>query len=93
MNAVRVQIHPQYMFDETSSKPIYDFWYAFHPLKLPTIQDVVRDIQENYLKSQLNASSTTSTDTTNESLTIHLDNCQLLPFSSSQILRDNDRLM
>ncbi|CAF1413679.1 unnamed protein product [Adineta ricciae] len=79
MNAIRVQIHLKYFSDENSSKQFHNFWYAFEPKKLLTIKDVLEDIHGNYLKDQ-------------QELIVQLDDCQLLPFTSSQILRDNDQL-
>ncbi len=79
MNAIRVQIYLKYFFDDNSSKQFHNFWYAFQPSKLLTIKDILEDIQLNYLKDQ-------------ETFVLHLDDCQLLPFTSSQVLRDNDRL-
>jgi len=84
MNAIRVQIHLKYFFDDNSSKQFHNFWYAFQPSKLLTVKDILEDIQLNYLKDQ---------DKNNEQVfVLHLDDCQLLPFTSSQVLRDNDRL-
>ncbi|CAF1622689.1 unnamed protein product [Adineta ricciae] len=79
MNAIRVQIDLKYFSDENSSKQFHNFWYAFESKKLLTIKDVLEDIHGNYLKDQ-------------QELIVQLDDCQLLPFTSSQILRDNDRL-
>ncbi|CAF1415212.1 unnamed protein product [Adineta steineri] len=85
MNAIRVQIHLKYFCDENSSKQFHNFWYAFEPSKLLTVKDILEDIQLNYLKDQEKCDERT--------FIIHLDECQLLPFTSSQILRDNDRLI
>ena len=90
MKAVRVQIHLKYFFDDNSSPEIYNFWYAFESSKLLTIKDILEDIRLNYLKNQI---SLLTEDNDERSLIVHLDDCQLLPFTSSQILRDNDRLM
>jgi hypothetical protein len=86
MNSIRVQIYFKYLFDENSSNKIYNFWYAFQPSKLLTINDILEDIQLNYIKNQISVND-------ERGFIIHLDDCQLLPFTSSQILRDNDRLM
>jgi len=84
MNAIRVQIHLKYFFDDNSSKQFHNFWYAFQPSKLLTVKDILEDIQFNYLKDQDNNDQ--------HAFVLHLDDCQLLPFTSSQVLRDNDRL-
>jgi len=91
MNSIRVQIHLKYFFDDHSSKQFHNFWYAFQPSKLLTIKDILQDIQLNYLKNQI--SLLIEENDEQQSFIIHLDDCQLLPFTSSQILRDNDRLM
>ena len=90
MNAIRVQIHLKYFFDDNSSIKFHNFWYAFQPSKLSTIKDIIEDIRLNYIQNQL---SRFTEDNDARSLIIHLDDCQLLPFTSSQILRDNDRLI
>ncbi len=84
MNAISVQIHLKYFFDDNSSKQFHNFWYAFQPSKLLTVKDILVDIQLNYLKDQDNNDE--------QAFVLHLDDCQLLPFTSSQVLRDNDRL-
>jgi len=84
MNAIRVQIHLKYFFDDNSSKQFHNFWYAFQPSKLLTVKDILEDIQLNYLKDQDNNDE--------QAFVLHLDDCQLLPFTSSQVLRDNDRI-
>jgi hypothetical protein len=84
MNAIRVQIHLKYFFDDNSSKQFHNFWYAFQPSKLLTVKDILEDIQLNYLKDQDNNDQ--------QAFVLHLDDCQLLPFTSSQVLRDNDQL-
>ena len=89
MNAIRVQIHLKDFFDENSSKELHNFWYAFQPSKLMTIKDVLEDIRVNYLKTQL---SLLTEDNDERSLILHLEDGQLLPFTPSQVLRDNDRL-
>jgi hypothetical protein len=90
MNSIRVQIHLKYFFDDNSSKQFHNFWYAFEPSKLLTIKDILEDIRLNYLKDQI---SLLIEENDERLFIIHLDDCQLLPFTSSQILRDNDRLM
>jgi hypothetical protein len=90
MNAIRVQIHLKYFFDENSSKQFYNFWYAFEPSNLLTIKDILEDIRLNYLQNQISLSTEENDE---RSWIVHLNDCQLLPFTSSQILRDNDRLM
>jgi hypothetical protein len=90
MNAIRVQIYLKYFFDDNSSKQFHNFWYAFEPSKLLTIKDILEDIQLNYLKNQI---SLLTEENNEQSLILHLNDCQLLPFTSSQVLRDNDRLM
>jgi hypothetical protein len=90
MNAVRVQIYLKYFFDDNSSKQLYNFWYAFQPSIFLTIKDILEDIRVNYLKNQI---SLLAEEINDQSLILHLDDCQLLPFTSSQVLRDNDRLM
>ncbi len=85
MNSIRVQIHLKYLVDENSSNKFYNFWYAFQPSKLLTINDIIEDIRLNYFKDQISLND-------EGGFIIHLDDCQLLPFTSSQILRDNDRL-
>jgi hypothetical protein len=90
MNAIRVQIYLKYFFDDNSSKQLHNFWYSFQPSKLLTIKDILEDIRLNYLKNQI---LLLTEDNDERSLIIHLDDCQLLPFTSSQVLRDNDRLM
>ncbi|CAF2724945.1 unnamed protein product [Rotaria sp. Silwood2] len=89
MNAIRVQIHLQYVSDDNSSKKYHNFWYAFEPSKLLSIKDIIEDIQLNYLKNQISLSIEEKDEQT---FILNLDDCQLLPFSSSQILRDNDQL-
>lgn len=89
INAVRVQIHLKEFFDENSSKEMYNFWYAFQPTKLTTIKDLLEDIRINYLQNQL---SLFTEDNDQRSFMLHLEDGQLLPFTSSEILRDNDRL-
>jgi hypothetical protein len=84
MNAIRVQIHLKYFFDDNSSKQFHNFWYAFQPSKLLTVKDILEDIQLNYLKDQ--------DKNDQQAFVLHLDDCQLLPFTSSQVLRDNDQL-
>lgn len=92
MNAIRIQIHLEHMFEENVPNEFYSFWYAFHPSKIRTIQDLLKDLYTNYLKPQLSVVIEKIDQTDEHSFIIQLDNCQLLPFSSSQILRDNDRL-
>ena len=89
MNAIRIQIYLKYIFDENSSKQFHNFWYAFEPSKLLTINDILEDIRLNYLQNQISLLIENSDERT---FIFHLDDCQLLPFTSSQILRDNDRL-
>jgi len=89
MNIIRVQIHLKYFFDDNSSKQFHNFWYAFEPSKLLTIKDILEDIRLNYLKDQI---SLLIEENDERLFIIHLDDCQLLPFTSSQVLRDNDRL-
>jgi hypothetical protein len=84
MNAIRVQIDLKYFFDDNSPKQFHNFWYAFQPSKLLTVKDILEDIQLNYLKDQDKHDQ--------QAFVLHLDDCQLLPFTSSQVLRDNDRL-
>ncbi|UJR25102.1 hypothetical protein I4U23_006462 [Adineta vaga] len=84
MNPIRVQINLKYFSDENSSKEFHNFWYAFHPKILLTVKDILEDIHVNYLKEEQEFDERT--------LIVHLDDCQVLPFTSSQILRDNDRL-
>lgn len=86
VNAVRVQIHLKDVFDENSSKELYNFWYAFQPMKIKTIKDLLEDIRINYLKNQF------TDDDDQRSFILHLEDGQLLPFTSSEILRDHDRL-
>jgi hypothetical protein len=89
MKSIRVQIHLKYMFDEQQvEKELYPFWYAFQPTAMSTINDLLDDIRTNYLTSQLS----TVIDNIEQAFIIHLDDCQLLPVTSSEILRDNDRL-
>ena len=90
MNAIRVQICLKHILDDNTSKQIHNFWYAFEPSKLLTINDIIDDIQVNYFKK--NQISCLMKENNNRTLIIHLDDCQLLPFTSSQILRDNDQL-
>lgn len=90
MNAIRVQIHLKHFFDDNSSAKFYNFWYSFQPSKLSTMKDILEDIRINYIQNQL---SLYTEDNDERSLIIHLNDCQLLPFTSSQILRDNDRLI
>ncbi len=90
MNAIRVQIYLKYFFDDNSSKQFHNFWYAFEPSKLLTIKDILEDIRLNYLNDQI---SSLIEENDERLFIIHLDDCQLLPFTSSQVLRDNDRLM
>ena len=66
------------------------FGMLFEPSKLLTINDIIDDIQLNYLKT--NQISFLMKEKDNRTFIIHLDDCQLLPFTSSQILRDNDQL-
>jgi len=89
MNAIRVQIYLKYFFDDNSSKQFHNFWYAFEPSKLLTIKDILEDIKLNYLNDQI---SSLIEENDERLFIIHLDDCQLLPFTSSQVLRDNDRL-
>jgi len=89
MNAIRIQIHLKYFFDDNSSKQFHNFWYAFEPSKLLTIKDILEDIKLNYLNDQI---SSLIEENDERLFIIHLDDCQLLPFTSSQVLRDNDRL-
>ncbi|CAF5126373.1 unnamed protein product, partial [Rotaria sp. Silwood1] len=56
MNAIRVQVHMKYIFDDNTSKKFYDFWYAFEPSKLLTINDIIEDIRLNFLKNQISLS-------------------------------------
>lgn len=91
MNAIRLQIHLKYIIDEnSSSKTCYNFWYAFEPSKMLTINDIIEDIRINYLKDQLSLSMNEKDD--ENKFIIHLDDCELLPFTSSGILRDNDQI-
>ncbi|CAF3340499.1 unnamed protein product [Rotaria sp. Silwood1] len=89
MNAIRVQVHLKYIFDDNTSKKFHDFWYAFEPSKLLTINDIIEDIRLNFLKNQISLSVEEKDEQT---FILNLDDCQLLPFTSSQILRDNDHL-
>jgi len=86
MNSIRVRIYLKYFFDENSSTKFYNFWYAFQPSKFLTINDIIEDIRLNYFQNHIPLNN-------QEEFIIHLDDCQVLPFTSSQILRDNDRLM
>ncbi|CAF4094082.1 unnamed protein product [Rotaria sordida] len=89
MNAIRVQIHLKYIFDDNSSKKFHNFWYAFEPSKLLTINDIIEDIRLNYLKNHISLSIEEKDEQT---FIFNLNDYQLLPFTSSQILRDNDQL-
>lgn len=89
MSAIRVQIHLKYVFDDNSSRQLHSFWYAFEPSNLLTINDIIEDIRLNYLKNQISSSIE---ENDKQKFIMHLDDCQLLPFISSKILRDNDRL-
>ncbi|CAF3623468.1 unnamed protein product [Rotaria socialis] len=90
MSAVRVQIRLKYMFDDNSTKEFHNFWYAFEPSKLLTIGDIIEDIRSNYIENQISLCIEGKDD--EQIFLIHLNDCQLLPFTSSQIIRDNDQL-
>ncbi|CAM4755562.1 unnamed protein product [Rotaria magnacalcarata] len=90
MSVVRVQIRLKYMFDDNSTKEFHNFWYAFEPSKLLTIGDIIEDIRSNYIENQISLCIEEKDD--EQIFLIHLNDCQLLPFTSSQIIRDNDQL-
>lgn len=92
MNVIRVQIHLKHMFDSDPSIPCHSFWYAFQPSTLSTINDVLEDIRVNYLNNQLSSLVETANETDERAFLVHLRDCQLLPFTPSQILRDDDQL-
>ena len=92
MNAIRVQIHLKHMFESDPSTPCHSFWYAFQPSTLPTIHDVLEDIRVNYLNNQMSSLVEKTNETDEQVFIVHLRDCQLLPFTPSQILRDDDRL-
>ena len=92
MNGIRVQVHLKCVLEESSSSKLHHFWYAFHPSTVTTIKDLLEDIRVNYLSTQLAALGHPLDDNDQRAFVVHLDDCQLLPFTSSQILRDNDRL-
>ena len=92
MNGIRVQVHLKCMLDENSSSKLHSFWYAFQPSQVSTIKDLLEDIRVNYLSTQLAALGHQVDNEDERTFIVHLDDCQLLPITSSQILRDNDRL-
>lgn len=92
MNGIRVQVHLKCVLDENSSSKLHSFWYAFQPSKVSTIKDLLEDIRGNYLSTQLAALGHQVDNDDERTFIVHLDDCQLLPITSSLILRDNDRL-
>lgn len=92
MSTIRVQIELKNVLDEHSPKSMYKFWYGFETSKIRTVEELLHDIQENYLQTQLVSISGKNEILETNSVRIDLDGCQLLPFTPSEILRDNDKL-